>query len=422
MLIGRDKFCTKRTLTKKLIAVLGIIFLVVPMFLCAQEPIGAAAASLPRYKREEDGVWRLKKSKKKTDKSDSSDKSVAVCMFMGDLMCLRGQQYDAGKTGTYNFNPSFKLVRPILKTSGLAVANLETLISKSNPLTRNQPEENEQPQCNGPKEYLTALKKAGFDMLVTANNHTCDWGPQGITETKTQIDNVGFANVGTHYGSSDNSSDERYSIFDVNGIKIAVLSYTRLMNQRSKMTAAQMDKMVHLYDKETVARDISDAKENGADFVVVYLHFGSENIEKANAVQVRDSAFVAEAGADLIIGSHPHCLQPCRYIKTTDKRKVLCMYSLGNFVSSMARDINNDTMILRVEISKKVGKKKVTVKMTDAAYIPCKVMPKDGSQFVVIPTNKKLNGGLSYKSLQEASKRIEAIVDGVIPEYDEELQ
>ncbi|MCR5830141.1 MAG: CapA family protein [Lachnospiraceae bacterium] len=419
-------------------AIIGIITIVLSTLMCdGGASISYASAKmpkLPRYERREDGVWYLKStkgknSKKKDDKkelqaregqSETYGKKTAVCMFTGDLMCLKGQQYDAGKKGRYDFFPSFKYVAPIFKSSDLVCANLETLISESNPLTRFQVEENGQPQCNGPKAYLSALKKAGFDMFATANNHTCDWGLEGIIETKKNLDDAGFANVGTHYDTDGSATGERFSIFDVNGIRIAVLSYTHLINQRSKLTLTELNKTVHQFSQETVKKDISDAKENGADFVVVYLHYGSENVEEINGTQLRDSKYVAEAGADLIIGSHPHCLQPCEYIKTSDKRKVLCMYSIGNFVSSMARDINNDTVILRVEISKKVGKKKVTLKMSDVSYIPCKVMPKDGSQFVVMPIDINLNGGLSGTSLKEAGERIANLMNGVIPEYKQQ--
>jgi hypothetical protein len=93
------------------------------------------------------------------------------------------------------------------------------------------------------------------------------------------------------------------------------------------------------------------------------------------------------------------------------------MFSMGNFVSSMARDINNDTIILRVEIKKVVKKKKYTVKMADVSYIPCHVMTKDGHSFVAVPTNKKLNGGYFADTLNAAQKRIDKIMNGVIKEY-----
>lgn len=436
---------------KKVIAVLMLCAFVLPLAAFMDKPIASQAASkkpkLPRYEKCDDGIWRLKSIKTgKKDKSGKTDvkadettsetvgteetvrtnkitgepvgKTTVVCMFVGDLMCLAGQQYDAGKKGKYDFSTSFAYVEPLFKSASLVSGNLETLVSGSNPLTRNQKNENDQPQCNGPAAYLTALKNAGFDMLVTANNHTCDWGPVGITETKTQIDKTGFANVGTHYNvSNKQDTGERYSIFEIDGIKIAVLSYTHLINQREKMTASEMNKMVHLYDEDTVTKDIVNARENGADFVAVYLHNGRENVEELTSTQIRDSKFVAEAGADLILGSHPHCLQPCTYIKTSYGRKVLCMYSLGNFVSSMERDINNDTIILRVEITKNVGRKNITVKMSKASYIPCKVMPWDGYQFVVMPANKNLNGGISKNALKESRERIGKVINGVIKEY-----
>jgi len=372
-------------------------------------------SKLPRYEKGKDGIWHLKKEKKNTEQTS---KTTAVCMFTGDLMCLKGQQYDSQTKDGYNFYPSYKYVAPIFKSADFVCGNLETLLSESNPITKNKVTENGQPQCNGPVDYLNALKKAGFDMLVTANNHTCDWGPKGIKETKTHLDEYGFANVGTHYNKKNaKKAGERFSIFDVNGIKVAVLSYSHIMNQRGKMSSSEMKTMVHLFDRNTVKKDIKDAKKSGAEFVAVYLHFGIENTESLNSAQLEDTKFVAEAGADLILGSHPHCLQKCTYIKTSDKRKVLCMYSMGNFCSSMARVINNDTLILRVEITKTTGKNKVKVQMSDASYIPCRVMPKDGRSFVVMPTLKELNGGYSSGTLTDAAKRIGKIMNGVIPEY-----
>ncbi len=343
----------------------------------------------------------------------------AVCMFLGDLMCLKGQQYAAEVKGGYDFWPSYSYVAKQFATADLVCGNLETLLSESNPVTKVQVNAaNGQPQCNGPLVYLDALRRAGIDMVVTANNHTCDWGAVGIKETKTHLDEYGFANVGTHYNEKDeNKAGERFSIFEVNGIKVAVLSYTHLINQRGYLSSSEMSTMVHCFDRKVAKQDIEDAKAKGAEFVVVYCHWGIENTETLNSAQTEDSKFLAEAGADLIIGSHPHCLQSCKYIKTESGKKVLCMFSMGNFVSSMARDINNDTIILRVELKKSFSKNKETVKMTDASFIPCRVCTKDGHSMVVVPTNKKLNGGYTSDVLSGADKRIKKIMNGVIDEY-----
>ena len=359
-------------------------------------------------------------------------KTTATLMFTGDLMCLKGQQYDALTKKSYDFYPEYRYVAQIFKEADMVCGNLESLISESNPLTKDQVYENDQPQCNGPVAYLDALKKASFDVLVTANNHTCDWGPVGITETKKHLDEYGFLNVGTHYEESSASKnpresadggknstikgEDRFVIYDARGIKVAILSYTHLINQRQKMTAGQMETMVHLYDPDVVKQDIADAKAAGAQFVTVYLHNGTENTEDLTRSQIDDSEFVAEAGADLIIGSHPHCLQQCTFINTSDGRNVLCMYSMGNFVSSMARDINNDTLILKVTLTCTQNGGISDVRMTDASYIPCRVAPKAGYSFTVIPILRYKDGSCASKSLKEASDRIAGIIDGVIPE------
>ena len=345
---------------------------------------------------------------------------TAECMFTGDLMCLKGQQFAAGVRSSYDFWPSYKYVAKVFEKADFVCGNLETLLSESNPITKNQVNaKNGQPQCNGPRIYLDAIREAGFDMLVTANNHTCDWGAVGITETKKHLEEYGFANTGTHYYDTPaDGPEDRFVIFDVNGINIAILSYTHIINQRGYLNADQMEKMVHTFDRDKAKEDIKAAKDKGADFVVVYCHWGIENTETLNSAQLNDSKFLAESGADLIIGSHPHCLQKCEYLDTKDGRKVLCMYSMGNFCSSMVRNINNDTIILKVTIEKRAEQTGSTTSMTDASYIPCHVMTKDNHSFVVVPVSEKLNGGYTSTVLDSAKKRIDKIMNGVIPGSD----
>ena len=341
-----------------------------------------------------------------------NDPARAVCMFTGDIMCLRGQQYDAETKDGFNFWPAYSIVGRIFKTADLVCGNLETLVSSSNPTTMEQKlQENGQPQCNGPVEILYALKKAGFDAFVTANNHTCDWGPVGITETKQELDRIGFANVGTH---TDTDSG-RFCIFDVNGIKIALLAYTQYMNQRtSMMEPDELTRMVHMHKMADIERDILDAREAGAEFVVVYCHWGTENTEELTKQQLDAPVDIAEAGADLILGSHPHCLQSCRYIETGDGRTVLCMHSLGNFCSSMERvDANKDTIILRIELEK-TG---TGVSVASASYIPCRMMPYGKSSFTVVPTDQSLNGGYTSSVLSDTRERIQKILGDTLPEY-----
>lgn len=340
--------------------------------------------------------------------TDSKDNS-AVLMFTGDLMCLAGQQFSAESKGSFDFSASYSLVAPIFNSADLVCGNLETLISSSSPLTKVMKNIGSTPQCNGPEEYLRTLRNAGFDYFATANNHCCDWGSIGITETCSSLDKYGFAHSGTASQIGDN-----FAIFDVNGIKVALLSYTHIVNQRGKLTNDQMNNMVSLYSEERVASDIKLVRSKGADFVAVYCHWGIENTETLTEYQKKDALYIANAGADLILGSHPHCLQGKSILHTDDDRKVPCMYSMGNFVSSMVRDINNDTIILQVRINKVA--KDNSVKIEDIDYIPCHVMPKDGKSFCVVPTSPKLNGGMVSSTLDAAEKRIRKII-GDFDEY-----
>ena len=339
--------------------------------------------------------------------TDAENNNDTLLMFTGDFMCLRGQQYSAEIKGGYNFSPSFAFVEPLFKSADFVCGNLETLISKSNPLTKNQNTVNGQPQCNGPEAYLSALKKAGVDAVVTANNHCCDWGKSGINETKQMLEKHKIPNVGTNSEGENN----RYIIINVKGINIAVLSYSHIINQRGKMSAYDLETMVNCYDIVQVNKDIHDAKENGADFVAVYCHWGTENTEELNWFQKNDSKDIANAGADIIIGSHPHCLQRCEYIQTDDNRQVMCMYSMGNFVSSMAREINNDTIILCVKINKNPYNKRVLIK--DISYIPCFVTSYNGKNNVIIPDLPEYNGNITNSTLTASLKRISRIFSNI---------
>ncbi len=345
---------------------------------------------------------------------DREEKPVkAKLSFVGDLMCLAGQQHGAKKSGGFDFTSSFKLVAPIFNSADFVCGNLESLISKSNPITSVQKDINGVPQCNGPAEYLKALRYAGFDCLVSVNNHCCDWGPKGITETLEELDKNHFAHVGTSYGKKDDGKtakkgEKGYVLFDVRGIKVAVLAYSHLINQRGKLSANEMSEMVNCYDAARVKKDIAAAKKAGAEFVVVYCHWGRENTEELTKQQEEDSVYVAECGADMIIGSHSHCLQRKTIITTKDKRKVPCMFSMSNFVSSMGRDINNDTIILNLTVGKdKEGR--VTIDNID--YIPCHVMSSSTlGSCCVVPTSKKLNGGMESNTLKAAESRIRKIL------------
>ncbi|MCR5330067.1 MAG: CapA family protein [Lachnospiraceae bacterium] len=347
-------------------------------------------------------------SAEKTAVPDTS--SAAVCCFTGDIMCFRGQQFEASTKHGFDFWPSYRLVAGIFNKADFVCGNLETLLSPSNPLTKDRKTDDDgTPLCNGPVELLNALRKAGYDMFVTANNHSCDYLAEGIVETKKNLNEYNFANTGTSYPDGQPGPIGNFCIFDVKGIRIAILSYTHLINRRDKMTPEELDTLVNCYDYGNIRRDITTAKAAGAEFVVVYCHWGIENTEEITNYEILDSVKIAEAGADLIIGSHPHCLQSGRFIETSDGRRVFCIYSMGNFCSSMERVFNNDTVILRLELERDPSGSINSA----LSYIPCRVMSHGSCSHVVVPIEPELNGGLSDKRLEETDERISLIMEKI---------
>lgn len=434
----------KRHMKRLSCCVLAVLFFLCSFAgtLCDAVSLSASAADIaPRYVLDDSGVYVLadksrnigstKGSDKKSASSGSTKGSVkksasggeekdkVTMMFAGDIMCLSAQQHVGVAGDCWDFRYSFEKVRKIFAESDLAVANLETLVSSSNPYTGTQKNAaNGAPQCNAPASILAAARYAGIDALMTANNHCCDWGRVGIEETLDMLNLFRFMHTGTQYDnisearsgavavsqSSDSKKSQvsdRFILVDVCGIRVALISTTHLINQRGMIDQSDLDEMVNCFDINRLKTDILDARLHGAELVIVYAHWGSENVTDIRPYQTDDARAIAEAGADLVIGSHPHCLQKYEDIETTDGRTVRVYYSLGNFLSSMARDINNDTVILKVVAERGADGRVV---LSDMELIPCWVTY---GTFIITPIDDE--GAAASSTLRESRERIRTV-------------
>ncbi|MBR2407504.1 MAG: CapA family protein [Lachnospiraceae bacterium] len=340
---------------------------------------------------------------------------VTVCLG-GDLMCLGVQQSFAKQPdGSFYFNESFSIIKEHLKNCDFAIANLETLISESAPLTLNyKTGKTGKPHCNGPEEYLAAVKDAGFTVLCTSNNHSVDNGIVGINETIEKLNAYGFLHIGMYEKelATDDSAAateprERFLILEKNGIKIGLVAFTELINLRSLMEHEELEQVVNYYSKEFAEELISQAKAAGADYIIAYNHWGNENTHTVTDSQRKHAVELAEAGADLIIGTHSHCLQGSEVLLASDGREVPCYYSLGNLVSSMARDINNDTALITVTLH--YTEDGVRLKETD--IMPCHVFARlDGKPHVIVPLDYPLESKTYLSELKKAGDRIRPVL------------
>lgn len=302
------------------------------------------------------------RTKVAVERSLNFSDTKAVIMLAGDIMCAVGHQKAAEKL-SYDFNGTFGAVRDILKSADYSVGVLETSCFDGAPFEHEQLRlAHGSPNCNSPSTFISAIANAGFDGLVTANNHNCDTGKEGLEATVAEIKKNGMTNLGA---LGDNPV-----IVDVKGIRVGIIACCMVSNGlESDMSEDELSflNIIGKYDRDYFVELANRAAGMGAEYIIAYQHWGGMNALKLRKAQLDEAKFMAESGASLIVGSHPHVVQQFRYIKTADGRSVPCAYSLGNFVTSMSElRENRDSALLRVELSRVDGKVKASL-----SYIPC---------------------------------------------------
>lgn len=265
----------------------------------------------------------------------------------GDTMCHLTNiknAYDASKKD-YDFSNVFKNVRSYLEDADITIGNLETTFAGSSRGYTGYP------TFNAPEVLGQNLKDMGVDVLTTANNHCMDKGNSGLVSTLDYLDKYEISHTGT-----SRSEEEQNSILikDVNGIKIAFLSYTYGTNGIT--IPSDKPYSVNLIDKELIKKHIASAKEQNVDVICVSMHWGLEYKLKPNLKQTELADFLFENGVDIILGSHPHVLEPMekRTITLEDgtTKDGFVIYSLGNFVSGQIYANTKSTVILDIQITK----------------------------------------------------------------------
>ena len=332
--------------------------------------------------------------------SPDSSASEITLMFTGDLMCQPSQQTAAFNGKTYNFEPTFKYVKNIFDNADFVVGNLETLISKSLPLSKDMQRLQSKPFLNGPEAYLDALEYAGFDAFIMANNHGCDGGELGITETLDALDEREIP----HTGLFRDSSEKRYFILEQNGIKVGILSYATYFNKKEKfLSEDKRESMINRTTQAKINADVKALKAEGADFIIAYNHCGTEYSQEPAARQETYGIMFAIAGVNYIIGSHPHVLQPFDLIRFNDL-KVPYIYSMGNFASSMIDPITKETIVLSLTLKKSESGEVI---LADQEYYPCYMLDEyEGNPFVIMPEDERYNDGFYEKAPSDLVKQI----------------
>ena len=251
----------------------------------------------------------------------------AELLFVGDAMQHQAQLDRArqlGIDGNYNYLECFELIAPEVTKADYAVVNLEEPLGGG-------PEYTGYPCFSAPDSYAQALRDAGFDLMLTANNHCLDRRDRVARRTLTALDSLGVDHIGTYATPQQRDSVIPF-IKDIHGIKIGFLNYTYGTNGIEPTDGVE----IALIDRDKMAREIAETRKAGAEIIVVAMHWGVEYVLLENASQRSLADFLVDQGVDMIIGSHPHVIQPMKIVRNEKEGKdVLVVYSLGNFISNM---------------------------------------------------------------------------------------
>lgn len=231
--------------------------------------------------------------------------------------------------GTLNFDSLYEEMLPYFQEADLSVIVQETVLGGK------ELGYSGYPMFNSPQEVGDSIVKAGFDIVLHATNHTLDKGARGVENTLNFWKKYPEVTV---LGINE-SFDEQNSItyLEKNGIKFALLNYTDSTNGIPKPSGKEY--LVNTVDEEKIKRDLLIAEENAA-FTIVFMHWGTEYALSENQFQTNLATLMCENGADLIMGSHPHVIEPVKWVESENGNKALVFYSLGNYVSRQ-KEANN---------------------------------------------------------------------------------
>lgn len=270
--------------------------------------------------------------------ASAQDTTRLSLLFLGDFMQHDSQiaaAYDKA-AGTYDYRPCFQYIKPYIEAVDLAVGNLEVTLA-GKPYTG-------YPQFSAPDQLLTALKDLGMDVMVTANNHCVDRGNAGLARTIDKLDSMGILHTGTF--KSEKEKERSYPLLvTTQGFRLAFLNYTYGTNG----LPVKPPGVVNLIDTAAIRSDLAAARKENPDAIIVFTHWGTEYERLPSKAQKDVAALCFKHGARLVIGSHPHVVQPMEWNKAKNE---FVAYSLGNFVSGQRKQYTDGGAMVRIELEK----------------------------------------------------------------------
>lgn len=333
---------------------------------------------------------------------------------LGDILCHNTQYWDAYNSSTdeYDFSYVFDDIKSYTSAGDITIANLETSFAGKDVGYSNYP------TFNSPDSLATALKGVGIDIISTAGNHALDKGFSGLCRTIDVLDNNGIEHLGTYKSKGD---QEKLLFKNIKGLNVAFINYTYGTNGIPVPDGKEF--CINLIDKDLIKKQIEQAKDENADIIIACMHWGTEYQTNPNDEQKELSDFLFKNGVDIILGNHPHVLEPMekRTVTLDDGTTKECfiIYALGNFTADQRETITRDSIILNLTVTFTNGK----LSIDRANYIPIYMYNnpnKSSKKFKVLNIEKTISnyesgkdtsiGASTYELLKEQLIKIRNIV------------
>jgi poly-gamma-glutamate capsule biosynthesis protein CapA/YwtB (metallophosphatase superfamily) len=311
--------------------------------------------------------------------AEQADTLIRISILAtGDAMAHLPQTtaaYDS-VTNTYQYHSVFEWIKPRVQVADLAIVNFETTLG-------GEPYKG-YPQFSAPDNYAKHLYETGFDLFCLANNHAVDRYNRGVIRTIHALDSLGITHTGTFLNAQQR--DTAYPLLlRVKGLRIAVLNATYGTNGISPKPPV----LVNLIDTAELSSDLAKARLLEPDLIIAVMHWGAEYRRHPNDYQKFVAGFLANKGVDVIVGHHPHVLQPVEWIKGNHngaEKDVLVIWSLGNFFSNQRDRYRDGGMFVNFEIVK--HKKSGDVSIENIVYDPFWVWRNENPmKFKLLPTD-----------------------------------
>ena len=380
------------------------------------------------------------KENESTVSQEKIPESYATVISTGDIMA-HSTQVDGAKTSDgYDFSAFFKETSSYFKNADLAVGNLELTFGGTESGSYRG-----YPTFNTPDDLADAIKESGISMLMTANNHSYDTNLFGVKRTLQVLDERGLSHTGTRQ-----SEDEPiYTVKEVNNIKIGIVNFTyetkAVTEGRKYLNGLLLDKeaenLINTFSYQDIdsfyvkaQKVINDMKADGSEYITFYMHWGEEYQLTANTWQKSIAQKLSNMGVNMIIGSHPHVIQPVELIHSEDgQNTTVCIYSMGNAVSNQRRELisnspkghTEDGMLFSYTLKKSSNGE---VSLVDLDIIPTwvyKYKGESGYQYTIYPIEKLSDATAKYPNiaakLTESYERTKATVADGLTECQREI-